>query len=144
MTGALFSPSAETADETLLPWGLNRFANWRFTARKATSGTALDLRQCATAAPRRRSRAAAEGAFAMEASDWPTWWGYLAPVLMLALMTVCMVSIRCISGLRRNRAAEARGTDPAPGGPHVPARFPDVQSAWEEWRAAKPPGRDPE
>ncbi len=81
----------------------------------------------------------------MGASDWSTWWGFLAPVLMLAFMGVCLASARCMSRLRGGRAPNhARGSDDARGGAHVPARFPDMQSAWEEWRAAKPQRRDPE
>jgi hypothetical protein len=75
----------------------------------------------------------------MGSSDWPTLWVFLAPVMMLAFMGVCMASMRCMPGMHRrhdpNHAEGARGTDSARAGPHVPARFPAGLSAFEEYRA---------
>ena len=75
----------------------------------------------------------------MGSSDWPTWWVFLAPVMMLGFMGVCMASMRCMPGMHRrhdpSHAEEARGTDAARTGPHVPARFPDGRAAFEEYRA---------
>ena len=75
----------------------------------------------------------------MGSSDWPTWWVLLAPVMMLAFMAACMTSMRCM--MRRvhghadaDSAEAARGADLARAGPHVAARFPAGQTAFEAYR----------
>jgi hypothetical protein len=78
----------------------------------------------------------------MGSSDWPTWWVVLAPVMMLAFMAVCMTSMRCMMrGPRRGDDASGRArsgaADLAPMGPHVPARFPDGNAAFQDIGTAK-------
>lgn len=74
-------------------------------------------------------------------SSWPTWWVFVAPALMLTLMAACMAGMcammRRMFGRHDPNAAapSGRGIDFAPTGPHVPARFPDRASAFEEYRA---------
>jgi hypothetical protein len=82
----------------------------------------------------------------MGSSDWPTWWVVLAPVMMLAFMAVCMTSMRCMmrgpwrgddaSGRARSGAADL-APDHAPTGPHVPARFPDGNAAFQDIGTAR-------
>jgi hypothetical protein len=78
----------------------------------------------------------------MGATDWPTWWVFLAPALMLGLMAVCMTSMRCMMRGSRHRPDAHRGEgaggdELARTGPHVPARFPDGQATFENLGTAK-------
>lgn len=79
----------------------------------------------------------------MGASDWPMWWVFLAPAMMLAFMVaVCMTTTRCMMrGARERpdaqRAEGASGADPARMGPPVPARFPDGPAAFENLGTAE-------
>jgi len=73
-------------------------------------------------------------------SSWPTPWVVLAP-LMMALMVLCMagmcLTMRRMQGGGRPGSGRA-GWDPIgtfPTASHVPARFPDGPSAFEEYRA---------
>jgi hypothetical protein len=72
----------------------------------------------------------------MGATDWPTWWVLVAPAMMFAFMAVCMASMRRMMrgpymGHDEDRADRSGAADSAPTGPHVPARFPDRQAAFE-------------
>jgi len=72
----------------------------------------------------------------MASSDWPTWWAFLAPVMMLAFMAVCMGSMRCMMrgmhGRHEPDPAEPSGRpDYARPGPHVPAHFPDGPAGFQ-------------
>jgi len=78
----------------------------------------------------------------MGASDWPTWWVFLAPAMMLVFMAVCMASMRCMmrgTPPRRDvsRDEGSGGSGRARPGPHVPARFPDGHAAFEDLGTAE-------
>jgi hypothetical protein len=74
----------------------------------------------------------------MAPSDWPVWWVLIPPAMMLALMAVCMMSMRCMTRWRRDdRAGNSRATDPARTGLNVPARFPEGQAALEQLGTAE-------
>jgi hypothetical protein len=74
-------------------------------------------------------------------SGWPTPSVFFAPVMMLTFMALgigCMfVMMRGMHGRHRPHAAVAgsSGADLALRGPHMPARFPEGASAFEEYRA---------
>ena len=73
--------------------------------------------------------------------DWPTPLVFVAPVMMLAFMALCIgcmfVMMRGMHGRHHPHAAVAgsSGADLARSGPPMPARFPEGQSAFEEYRA---------
>ncbi len=78
----------------------------------------------------------------MGSTEWPAWWVFLAPAMMLAFMAVCMASTRCIlrGPFSRRDAARSDGSgaaDLVPPGPHVAARFPEGQTAFEDLGTAK-------
>ncbi len=70
-------------------------------------------------------------------TDWPTPWILVAPLMMLACLACMFFMMRCMRGPHRSNPAEAGpgGVDLARTGPHVAARFPQGQSAFEEYRA---------
>jgi hypothetical protein len=64
-------------------------------------------------------------------SYWPTPWVFLAPLMMLACMAGMFFMMRAMdSGHHPTDAGEGLNL-----GPNVPARFPDGQSAFEDYRA---------
>ncbi len=77
-------------------------------------------------------------------SDWPTPWILVAPLLMLACLACMFFMMRCMHGPHRSNRDDvgSSGIDLARTGPHVAARFPEGQPAFEEFRAEPRRGLD--
>ena len=67
-------------------------------------------------------------------SYWPAPWMFLAPLMMLICMAGMFFMMRSMHGRHYPTAAGA-GLSGVHVGPYVPARFPENQSAFEEYRA---------
>lgn len=67
-------------------------------------------------------------------SYWPTPWMFLAPLMMLACMAGMFFMMRATHGGHHPAGAGDR-LAAMNLGPNVPARFPDGQSAFEDYRA---------